>query len=393
MKKKKGDIKMSKKCKERIQVNGEYLELAKNIKVINNDCLKVMQTIPDKTVDVIVLSYDFKFYNNLEYFKEVCDECKRIIKINGIILGCCFDSYLFNYNKKVSKELLYEYIENSKDYIFKNLPNVEPLHKHPRDFKLLLTNVKKDSIVFDTSTDSGGVAIACALTEMQYIGIEENAENNEGIKKNFDGWINRELERIKTAEKIKNEADVDCYRLMKKNEKYEFSKEKINKGLSFYTRDFEDKIIMCNCNDIEKSAFWEFFYNNFEKHKLKKIIAVYSRNGNDYKMEYDGNEKKEEKIELCYKPFESDKLRYRIFTLELIQNVDIVVSCIPFYLKIDESTSVTADLLLLDIDGNRDIISINNLLSIHRCYPPHSNTANHYIRFTPPKKSKNKPLW
>lgn len=48
--------------------------------------------------------------------------------------------------------------------------------------------------------------------------------------------------------------------------------------LNHYTQYFKNKTIYCNCDKPGKSAFWQYFYQNFHKFQLKKLIASYYEN-------------------------------------------------------------------------------------------------------------------
>lgn len=64
----------------------------------------------------------------------------------------------------------------------------------------------------------------------------------------------------------------------------------VEKELSYYTNHFKDKIVYCNCDNPKYSNFWKYFYNNFNRLHLKKLIATYyNPNGNAYAWEYEGN--------------------------------------------------------------------------------------------------------
>ena len=57
--------------------------------------------------------------------------------------------------------------------------------------------------------------------------------------------------------------------------------DKVNKNY------FKNKVVYCNCDDV-RSAFWIFFYNNFHKLGLKKLIATsYDKTGLSYGNNYD----------------------------------------------------------------------------------------------------------
>ena len=50
---------------------------------------------------------------------------------------------------------------------------------------------------------------------------------------------------------------------------------------------FKNKVIYCNCDDT-KSAFWVYFYNNFHKLGLKKLIAsAFDKTGLSYGNNYE----------------------------------------------------------------------------------------------------------
>ena len=87
------------------------------------------------------------------------------------------------------------------------------------------------------------------------------------------------------------------------------AKAKKTKNDEFYTR-YEDveaevmkyrellkgKVIYLPC-DNEKSAFWQFFVNNFAALGLKKVIAThYNKNGRSYKLWTTGDEIQKEAL-------------------------------------------------------------------------------------------------
>src|ERR1051326_7585566 len=52
----------------------------------------------------------------------------------------------------------------------------------------------------------------------------------------------------------------------------------IEKELRHYTNHFENKTILCNCDDPKVSNFFHYFSYNFEKLKLKKLITTCYKN-------------------------------------------------------------------------------------------------------------------
>lgn len=52
----------------------------------------------------------------------------------------------------------------------------------------------------------------------------------------------------------------------------------IEKEVNNYTDYFKGKIVFCNCDNPKISSFWKYFKDNFEKLKLKRLIATYLDN-------------------------------------------------------------------------------------------------------------------
>ena len=73
--------------------------------------------------------------------------------------------------------------------------------------------------------------------------------------------------------------------------------------LEHYKEHFKDKVIYCNCDDHYVSNFFKFFFSNFKKLGLKKLIAtcykeqtvdLFSKDDIEKSLyaEYDGNKYK-----------------------------------------------------------------------------------------------------
>ena len=105
-----------------------------------------------------------------------------------------------------------------------------------------------------------------------------------------------------------------------KNDEFYTYYEYIEKELSMYKEQFKDKIIFCNCDNID-SDFYRFFIDNFHSYKLKKVIVT-GINSNE-KLIFTGG-----------KPI-IEKMRYKgdfRNTINLLSEVDIVVTNPPFSL-------------------------------------------------------------
>ena len=48
----------------------------------------------------------------------------------------------------------------------------------------------------------------------------------------------------------------------------------IEKELRYYTEHFRDKVVFCNCDDPYESNFFKYFALNFNRLRLKRLIAT-----------------------------------------------------------------------------------------------------------------------
>ncbi len=121
---------------------------------------------------------------------------------------------------------------------------------------------------------------------MQAPKIEENKYNNQfktrarkAMNKSQNEGTYIDKNRIKEDKVI---ASDECYTFYQSVEMVaNWFIENIDKNY------FKDKVIYCNCDDT-KSAFWVYFYNNFEKLGLKKLIAsAFDKTGLSYGNNYE----------------------------------------------------------------------------------------------------------
>lgn len=66
-----------------------------------------------------------------------------------------------------------------------------------------------------------------------------------------------------------------------KNDEFYTRYEDIEKELSHYTKDFDNKIVYCNCDKPSFSNFIKYFVRNFESLGLKKLICTYLSDNTD----------------------------------------------------------------------------------------------------------------
>lgn len=71
-----------------------------------------------------------------------------------------------------------------------------------------------------------------------------------------------------------------------KQDEFYTSLEMIENELKHYRDYFQDKVVFCNCDDPEKSNFWQYFQRNFYMLGLKKLISThFETDKQSYKME------------------------------------------------------------------------------------------------------------
>ena len=112
-----------------------------------------------------------------------------------------------------------------------------------------------------------------------------------------------------------------------KNDEFYTRLEDIEKELTNYKEYFKDKIIYCNCDDVEYSNFYKYFKDNFDELGIRKIIATnLSLDKAVYKTEFDDNSK-EVRTQLCGNgDFRSEEC------VELLKSADLVITNPPFSL-------------------------------------------------------------
>lgn len=120
----------------------------------------------------------------------------------------------------------------------------------------------------------------------------------------------------------------------------------IEKELRHYTKHFKGKTVLCNCDDPRVSNFFHYFSHNFEKLKLKKLIATCYKNQDadlfsthqaekGAYLEYDGdknNNRIPDRDEIGVHNFKGDGDFRSPECIALLKKADIVVTNPPFSL-------------------------------------------------------------
>ena len=119
---------------------------------------------------------------------------------------------------------------------------------------------------------------------------------------------------------------------MKKNDEFYTRMEDIEKELPNYAGHFDGKVVLCNADDPEKSAFWRYFHENYESLGLKSLVATHIvPEGQSYIARYNGGNDHDlldyEKIQMDGDgDFRSDEC------VLCLKEADIVVTNPPFSL-------------------------------------------------------------
>ena len=117
-----------------------------------------------------------------------------------------------------------------------------------------------------------------------------------------------------------------------KNDEFYTLLEDIEKELMHYKECFKDKIVLCNCDDPEWSAFWKYLHLNFAELGLKKLISThYDKDEPTYKMEYVGGD--DNNIDAGIKtPLEGNGDFRNEECLDILDEADVIVTNPPFSL-------------------------------------------------------------
>ena len=124
---------------------------------------------------------------------------------------------------------------------------------------------------------------------------------------------------------VKQGANLNQAKFAKKDEFYTQLSD-IEKELVHYKEHLVGKVIYCNCDDPEWSAFWQYFHANFHELGLAKLVSSHFTlaKGKAYRLEYDG--KTEVRTSLTNGGFRSREC------VDYLQHVDIVITNPPFSL-------------------------------------------------------------
>lgn len=130
----------------------------------------------------------------------------------------------------------------------------------------------------------------------------------------------------------------------------------ISKELINYKKYFKDKVILCNCDNPNRSAFWKYFHLNFNVLGLKKLISTYyDKNKSTYKIEYRGGNDNDIKDGLKI-PLKGNGDFRNVECIKILKEADIVVTNPPF--------SLFREYITMLMEYNKKFIIIGNINSI-----------------------------
>lgn len=101
-----------------------------------------------------------------------------------------------------------------------------------------------------------------------------------------------------------------------------------------YVRQFKDKVVFCNCDDPEWSAFHLFFRQHFQQLGLKKLITThFNMDGSpSYKLEWSGEMIGDDVVNMIKTPLKGNGDFRSEECVEILKSADIVVTNPPFSL-------------------------------------------------------------
>ncbi|AKL98007.1 adenine-specific methyltransferase EcoRI family protein [Endomicrobium proavitum] len=163
-----------------------------------------------------------------------------------------------------------------------------------------------------------------------------------------------------------------------KNDEFYTQLSDIEKELKHYKGQFKDKVVLCNCDDPRVSNFFHFFSYNFEKFKLKKLIAIcyknqdmdlFSKNNSEKAiyLEYYGDKNGNnvpDPLEIGIKCLKGDGDFRSEECIELLKQADIVVTNPPFSLFREYVAQLVEYNKKFLIIGNNNSISYKEIFKL-----------------------------
>ena len=127
-----------------------------------------------------------------------------------------------------------------------------------------------------------------------------------------------------------------------KDDEYYTLYKDIDKELSLYAHHFENKIIYCNADSVFQSKFYKYFFNNFNKLKLRKLItSCYKQKGDSLNLFNQTNVDRavysitDSSLKTITYDLKDDGCFKSEECLKLLKEADIVITNPPFSMFVD----------------------------------------------------------
>jgi len=163
-----------------------------------------------------------------------------------------------------------------------------------------------------------------------------------------------------------------------KNDEFYTSLEDIHLEMIHYTNHFKGKVIYCNCDDPRESNFFRYFYDNFDRLGLKKLITACYRSLNadsfenkdskkavylEYNGKQDGGDSSEDEL-IQIKQFKEDGDFRSAESIKLLQQADVVVTNPPFSLFKEYCAQLIEYKKKFIIIGNMNAVTYKNIFPL-----------------------------
>ena len=136
----------------------------------------------------------------------------------------------------------------------------------------------------------------------------------------------------------------------------------IENEIVFYKTKLSNKIIYCNCDDVENSNFVKYFVENFAEYKLKGLIcSSYNESGNGKKGVYD---KKTKKMKI-YKLEENGDFNSKE-CVKLLRESDICITNPPFSKFRELLTLLEKEKKSFILLGNQNAITYKETIALFK---------------------------
>lgn len=139
----------------------------------------------------------------------------------------------------------------------------------------------------------------------------------------------------------------------------------VEKEMVHYKEQFKNKVVYCNCDNPYISAFWKYFYNNFNVFKLKKLMATHlvKEDNKAYVTEYSLVSGRDALVLSMIPLHENGDFRSEECQ-RLMDEADIVVSNPPFSLFREYVATLMAHNKKFLVVGNKNAINYKDFFPL-----------------------------